>query len=366
MKGGYFDNLAGVRGMAAIVVLISHVVQVHFLRFTGLETPLHRTSSVISEYAVVVFFILSGYLIAHTLEMNIKRNGRLRLDLYAAARIARLAPPFLYAIGLSLLVFLVMDYYALPGRSAPMRLPGDLYAARDIIHLSFDEIKQALLMRQGMLEVNGPLWSLYIEAKLYVLFAVALAAIDSGRGFTSKLLLAVVFYYVGELGVALNPSFAHYAAVWLTGALAYYALQDVLDPKKKKMLFCGSLIAIFVLEETLRIDALPWDTARDLVIAAVIAWLLFKRRMHVPVAKSLAECSYSLYVTHFPVLLLAQSLLISTGSVSLEAAIVVAVLSSVCAIIVALIGGRIETRKLAIQNGLLALPKLLCRIQDKA
>lgn len=103
MSRFYFDNLAEVRGVAAAVVLFSHVVQLHFLRFVGLNTPLHQFSSITSEYAVVVFFILSGYLITHTLEANIERNGKLRLDIYAAARIVRLYPPFLYAIGVAIL-----------------------------------------------------------------------------------------------------------------------------------------------------------------------------------------------------------------------------------------------------------------------
>ena len=89
MSRSYFENLAGIRGVAAAVVLLSHVVQLHFLRFIGLNTPLHQITSITSEYAVVVFFILSGYLITHTLEANIERTGKLRLDVYAAARIAR-------------------------------------------------------------------------------------------------------------------------------------------------------------------------------------------------------------------------------------------------------------------------------------
>jgi peptidoglycan/LPS O-acetylase OafA/YrhL len=106
MSISYFDNLAGIRGLAAAVVLVSHVVQLHFLRFIGLGTPLHHVSSFLSEYAVVVFFILSGYLIAHTLEANIERNGSLRLDMFFAARFARLYPPLLFAVTSSLWIFM--------------------------------------------------------------------------------------------------------------------------------------------------------------------------------------------------------------------------------------------------------------------
>ena len=342
MRSTYFDNLAGVRGAAAAVVLLAHVIQLHFLRF-GLNTSLHQVSSITSEYAVVVFFILSGYLITHTLEANIERNGKLRLDVYAAARIARLYPPFLYAVGVSLVVFLVMDFFG---------LPGDLYTAREIVHLSLGEIIRALFMLQGMLEVNGPLWSLYMEAKLYVLFACALALINCGLGIVWKLILAAIFYYVAKAGIELNPGFAGYAAVWLVGALAYYGWNERVF-WRNRVLTCVTLIIAAELWHVLQ-DATPlWIVVRDVLIAVLISWLLFKRRIRIPVPQRLGDCSYSLYATHFPVLLLAQSLLISTGSVSLGVAIGVAVLSTSAAVGVALIGGIIEAKKSLVQNWLI-------------
>jgi peptidoglycan/LPS O-acetylase OafA/YrhL len=353
MSRSYFDNLAGVRGAAAGVVLLAHVVALHFLRF-GLDTSLHQVSSIASEYAVVVFFILSGYLITHTLEANIERNGKLRLDIYAAARIARLYPPFLYAIGVSLLVFLVMDHFGLPGRSSPMRLPSDLYAAREIVHLPLGEIKRALLMLQGMLEINGPLWSLYMEAKLYVLFACALVLISGGHGIVFKLILAAVFYYVAKAGIELNPGFAGYAAMWLIGALAYYVWNER-GGWRNRVLTCAALIIAAELWHVVVGGTALWIVARDALIAAFISWLLFKRRVRIPAPQRLADCSYSLYATHFPVLLLAQSLLISTGSTSVGAAIGMAIMSTAAAAGVALVGGVIESKKSAVQNVLLAI-----------
>lgn len=346
-----FDNLSAIRGVSAVVVLGAHVVQVHFLRIVGLGSPLHKLSSVASEYAVIVFFILSGYLIAHTLEANIKCNGSLRLGSYVAARIARLYPPFLYAVGVSLVVFLVMDFFGLPGRSGPLRLPGDLYAVREVVHLSLGEIVRAGFMLQGMLEVNGPLWSLYMEAKLYVLFACALAVISGGRGIVWKLILTAIFYYIAKAGVELNPGFAGYAAFWLIGALAYYVWNER-DFGRTRTLNCVTLILAAVLWHVLQ-DATPlWIVARDVLIAAFISWLLFKRRIRISAPQRLADCSYSLYATHFPVLMLAQSLLLSTGNVSVGATIGVAIASTAAAVGLALIGGVIEAKKSLVQNWL--------------
>lgn len=354
MSAAYFDNLAGVRGLAAAIVLMSHLVQIHFLRFIGLGTPLHQISSLASEYAVVVFFILSGYLIAHTLERNIERNGRLRLDVFAAARFARLYPPLLFAVGVSLAVFLVMDVFGLPGRGGPLSLPGDLYATREIVHVRVAEIGGALAMLQGMLEINGPLWSLYMEAKLYVLYACALALVTGRR----SPLLAAVFVAVAWSGLKYNPGFAGYAAVWLTGSLAYYVWNDSgRAGRRNRFVLCAGLIFAIIAAEGWRAmwdGGLSWIVARDVLVAAAIAWMLFRLRIRVPVSKRLADCSYSLYATHFPVLLLAQSLLLSAGSRSLEAAVGAAILSTTAAALVARIGGGIEMKKSEVQEWLLA------------
>jgi peptidoglycan/LPS O-acetylase OafA/YrhL len=358
MSACYFYNLAA-------VVLVSHLVQLHFLRFIGLGTPLHQISSFASEYAVVVFFILSGYLITHTLEENIEHNGKLRLDVFAAARFARLYPPLLFAIGVSLVVFFIMDVFGLPGRGRPMSLPGDIYTAREVIHLHLSEIGGALAMMHGMLEINGPLWSLYMEAKLYALFACALALSIGRRSLVQMLMLGAVFVFVAKAGVEYNPGFAGYAAVWLIGALAYYAWNER-DDWRNRLLLCGGLIAFIIVAEgwhVLQSGGVPWIVARDVLVAMVIAWLLFRLRIRVPAGKRLADCSYSLYVTHFPVLLLAQSLLLSTGSTSGAAAVITAILSMAAAAAVALIGGGIEAKKSAVRNWLLDMAARLRRVR---
>lgn len=355
MSGSYFSNLAGVRGLAAAVVLLAHVVQLHFLRFVGLGTPLHHISSVASEYAVVVFFILSGYLIAHTLEENVKRNRRLRLDVFVAARIARLYPPLLFAICISLVVFSGMEVFGLPGRENPMVFAGDLYSAREFIYLSPSEIGWALLMVRGMLEINGPLWSLYIEAKMYVLYAIVIAILAGHRTLFQNSILGIAFGIVAATGFKYSPEFLMYAAVWLVGALAYY-FENGLDKWRGRFLTCLSLIATLVF-----IDGWiawlggerVWSTARDVFVALGIAWLLFKYSGRMSVGGKLGNFSYSLYVTHFPILLLFQSILVSVGAPSLAAAILTSVVSILIAAAVAFAGGKLESRKAMFQNWLL-------------
>ena len=62
------ECLTGLRGIAAVVVLLSHMVQVYWLRYEQLPLWVHATSSFSSAFAVKVFFVLSGFLIAHSID----------------------------------------------------------------------------------------------------------------------------------------------------------------------------------------------------------------------------------------------------------------------------------------------------------
>lgn len=371
MSVQYIDRLSGLRGIAALVVLLSHVVQIHFLRFVGLGTPLHRVSSIASEYAVIVFFILSGYLITHSLEANIQRNGRLHLREYLMARVARLYPPFLLAVAISVLIYTVMSTFNLPGRGSSLGLPGDLYAARDIVHLGRGEVLDALLMLRGMLEINGPLWSLYIEAKLYVLAACALAVLTGHR---RPMLLVVIMLIVVWFGIRHNPGFGVYAAIWIAGALGYYLWSEhgrALSRSRPVLCGCTILVIVGIEAWSSHARSLPlWSPIWQVLSSLFIAALMFRSRAQWPQAQRLADCSYSLYVTHFPILLLMQSLLVLSGSGTWGHALLVASISLTLSAGVAMLCGSIEQRKSHIQARLMAsmtsIERQLRRVGGKA
>jgi peptidoglycan/LPS O-acetylase OafA/YrhL len=310
----------------------------------------------------MVFFILSGYLITHTLEENIESNGKLRFDIYIAARAARLYPAFLYAIAVSLIVFFVMDLFSLPGRHSHLSLPSDLYAPREMLHLSPSQILQALFMLQGMLEINGPLWSLYIEAKLYVLLACAFALLSNGGSSAEKLIFTIVFCCVAYLGLKINPDFAGYAAIWMYGATAYYVWNSRNNCFNPRFLMCVALIIFFEVW-SIFVDGVNISVRfRTAMISALVTYLLFKIKIRLPNTKFINDCSYSLYVTHFPVLLLTQSLLISSGSASMEVSIGLAIVSTLCALVVAGVGGAIEQKKTTTQKSILNMLQFLKKL----
>lgn len=339
-------------------MLFSHVVQIFWLPVWGLGSWQHRLSSVTSEYAVIVFFLLSGFLISHSIEQNRRRNGRVRLFDFLAARFARIYPPFAFAVLICVLVYALLAAFSLPGYASDLKWPSDLYHARDRITLTSGEVVSALRLQSGMLTINGPLWSLYIEIKLYLLFGFGYCFLMSPR---RAPLPGLLFVVVGYYGLRDNTEFVRYAAFWLTGCAAWY-LRACRQPGEERRQalprLAGIGIAVFACllapqvfrALTVGGSAPAW---LDFPLVALLAALLFWRPFHLPLGQWLAPWSYSLYVVHFPLLLLAKSLLIRSGNDSTLAVVLGSLAGLLAALAAGRLGGLLEDRKDVVQSILL-------------
>lgn len=352
-----WQHLGNARGFAALVVFFAHVVQVHWLRFNGLGSVEHAVSSALSTYAVIAFFVLSGFLVTHSLESNVRRNGGLSLAQYAASRLARIYPPLLLAVVLCVIIFKVMQTFSLPGVTVPLGFDDDAYRARELLHLDPREVRSALLMVTGLFELNGPLWSLYIEVKLYVLLGLWFALFRPRAG---SVVYAALFAFVLYKAMQTSPSFLAYAAYWLSGASAYYLWGHPTNAGRARgiHLLLAACVAAVLLRHGLGVDPVATGVARwaliDLPLAWLMAWLLFVRRVYLPLGGRIEYCSYSLYLVHFPLLLLSESVLTRFGHPQLGWVVAASVLSVLSAALLALAGGWLEQRKGWIEARLLA------------
>lgn len=360
-NGTRFEHLVAVRGIAAFVVLAAHVIQVFWLRIFGLGSWPHVVSSTASYYAVVTFFVLSGFLIAYSVDLNMRRNGRLDLGEFFAARLARLYPPLLFAIALSLLVFLLLNAFGLTGTFGPIKFDGDLFVAREVIRLPPEDLLSALLMKSGLLDINGPLWSLYIEAKLYALFA-GVVFLLSGR---VSVVVPAMICAVAYAGIVLNPEFVRYSAIWLVGCCAYYVREGRAGSLSIRRAVLFPALVLFIVVADFGADMFSrrpqWLEGRaigvDVAIAGVIAWVLFWVRPGSGSTSSRSDCSYSLYVTHFPIMLLFNAVMVRVADPDdpLMMVAVFSVLAVVAALGIARIGGKIENAKIEIQLRIFSL-----------
>lgn len=208
MTPGFSLWLDALRAAAALCVLFGHMAHI---RFTGGDYYFLRDINIASD-AVIVFFVLSGVVIAYTAG----RDGS--LERYAFNRATRLYSVLIPALALTL------AFDAIGTRIDMSAYPADYYGVLPVWEflargLSFSNEWQGL-MERVRLGTNGPLWSLSYEVGFYMLFGAALFL----HGALRWVMLALIALVVGLPVLALLPAWLMGVAVWsLGGRLARIA-----------------------------------------------------------------------------------------------------------------------------------------------
>lgn len=208
MKGtippGFSLYLDTVRFLAAIVVLLHHTWPLVFPQLP-LPWPGHS--------AVVVFFVLSGYVITHA------SRPELGVRLYAQHRAARILPVSLAAILLSICISPIVGTTPIP-YSGPMEFN------------ALNALLNAVFLGQSWVDIappfNPPFWSLNYEVWYYIIFGAWIYA-------PNRLIAVAAAVLAGPHILLLLP-------VWLLG-VALYRWMPILDPRYARMIFISSAFA---------------------------------------------------------------------------------------------------------------------------
>lgn len=158
---GRLEPLDGIRAFAIVWVVAFHT----FLGL-GVHTPAHLFAPMVQEtpfflrwllkgdWAVDVFFVLSGFLIGHILMMEIKRTGTIDLKRFYIRRTLRIFPIYWFMVFVAGGVSLVQSNFRL-----------------DIFLINLFYIQNFFPPDMFYYEVT---WSLAIEEQFYVLFPLLL------------------------------------------------------------------------------------------------------------------------------------------------------------------------------------------------
>ncbi|GHC71462.1 acyltransferase [Pseudorhodoferax aquiterrae] len=228
----YLDLL---RFLAALAVFVLHA---SFERFSG-GLPFLWRFAIFGHDAVMLFFVLSGFVIAHVATREAATPGG-----YAAARLARLWSVCVPA----LLLTLVVDGIGL--RLAPHLYDFSWYghdhpAARTVASLLF---ANELWFWSLQPFSNTPYWSVGYEFWYYVLFGTWLFTRGHAR-----------WLACGLVALVMGPKIALLLPVWLAGVWAYRTpLAQRLSPLAAGLL-CAATLAGYL---AYRDSALPQDLAR--------------------------------------------------------------------------------------------------------
>jgi peptidoglycan/LPS O-acetylase OafA/YrhL len=315
--GGRFDQM---RLAAAMLVVVSHAFEIS--EGTRANEPFLRFSRefTFGEIAVLVFFALSGYLLAH----SFRRDGSVLR--FAARRARRILPGLVvcvvllaFVIGPLLTALPFTDYFG----------AGETWAF--LANIVFAPDLRAL---PGVFEaapngpaVNAPLWTLHYEVVSYGLLAALVASGRFGPRGAAMLLAAAALLHPLTEGVA-SPPLAHYlrplsllAPVFFAGVIL--AILDAKIPRNAWLALAG--FGLFLAASALGRPAfgfLVGGVYAVLYVATSRPSGAFRR-----VTRG-ADLSYGVYLYGWPI----QQILVTTGAaVSVGANMVFGLAGAACA-----------------------------------
>ena len=314
---GHRDYLDGVRGLAALWVVLSHL----WIIPCGLAARdnwlgLLTNWTLYSHFAVDVFIVLSGFCLILPVAA---RGGRLEggAKPFFWRRARRILPPFYAALLLSIVVFLGIQ--ALSHKPLQVSVPAVL--------------ANVFLLQDVLLPLNlfnGPFWSIAVEWRIYFLFPLLVWAL---RRHGKRGALTAAFFIGGAMTVVLkwrHPEMLMacpwYLLLFAAGLCAgsVSAKRPHRDERLFGWLFGGfSLVLLAGMVHAHPItssgggDFGVWMPLLDILagFGAAAALLAFSRSpRRVPLLSwrplvTLGTFAYSLYLVHLPCLLLGNTLL---------------------------------------------------------
>lgn len=204
------QQLDSIRGLSALVVLIGHTHQA-FLRPTLGETSIYV--GFFTQFAVMVFFVLSGFLIGKSICNNINKNGQFSVAQYAKDRALRLYPPLIAAIILMLLLISIAPYFFASGTNDYLQIPGFQFIRQEFTTNSKQIIGALTFINEFKTTtptINGPLWSLPLEVWYYVIAAIIFLWPERKLMAGALLILVAIITYKNQLFFMLMP-------IWFSG-----------------------------------------------------------------------------------------------------------------------------------------------------
>jgi len=322
--GIYFPNLNGLRFVAATAVIIQHI-ELNKQRY-GLPN-IAATSAVIGiigKLGVVLFFVLSGFLITYLLLEEEHHTGQIRFGRFYIRRALRIWPLY-YAVVISALFILPhISLFAVPDY-------GMVAAHKDLllkIILFATFFANVVLANVGLVPFAALTWSIGTEEQFYLIWPVLMKYIRSKTG----LMLGVIaLYLAGRVLLESSSLGAGSWQRWIRGFYYYFnidcmaigGLAAVILHKKFKILiwvinlpiFYAALITTLVLlTRGITVPYLHYETYAMLFAVLILNFSANKSigwSMEFEPCHYLGKISYGLYLLH-PVAVVASIHLLGT------------------------------------------------------
>ena len=316
-----FPYLDGIRGLAAVVVVLYHA-----WLFTGLSGQATSSSQLEVPRLIIghgylgvpVFIVLSGYVLMLPMARNGSHWYSRGFGNYVFRRAKRILPPYYAALALTVVLIAAIPLLRTPhGTQWDSKVP-----------VTFGGVLSHLFMLQDLShswieQINGPMWSVAVEFQIYFLMPLILLLWRFLGAWAAVGITVAVSIVPGLFGLA---TWAH---PWLLGLFAIGMLAARLtfaDPSRRWVepaAFAAGLVvvaALYLRAPVAREHGWLIEIVIGCLAAAVLVWLgrlaMAGRRNVVTSAFGsrpmvfLGLTSYSIYLVHSPLIGLANLVLL--------------------------------------------------------
>ncbi len=333
----FSTSLDFIRWLAAFAVVLTHVRDISAIDYSaisnaGLSLKAFYFVTGFGAEAVIVFFVISGFLVGGG-ALQAWRQRSYSFSDYFLQRFSRIYVVLLPALVLGLLLdsygrghFDGSGIYSRPGLLHTMSL-ADGFTLNLSFKVFFGNLLQLQTMLVSCLGTNVPLWSLAFEWWYYCLFGMILFVLQDQRA------AGVFSRYSGmcALGLmfALLPTKVLLWGIFWCGGVALRLVMTArfrVSPVLGFAIFVGGLALARIWhchdcgQETISVQFM-----HDALVAAgcLVGLYSFRnarrfwfgpRALH----KTFADFSYSLYVVHFPIMILLVAVAHDVGSITFQ------------------------------------------------
>ena len=306
-RDGFRPDLEGLRAVAVVLVLLYHAA---VPGFSG------------GYVGVDVFFVLSGFLITGLLLREVRRSGTVSLPTFYARRARRLLP----ASALVLLVTVVASFFMMP----PLRVPdvaGDaaaaaLYVSNMRFAFQATDYLQAEMAPSPILHF----WSLGVEEQFYIFWPAIVLLVTRGGGNAARRIgivagfIAAASFLLSLYLTQANQPWAFFSLptrAWELGLGAFLAIgatQLTRIPARPAAVLAWVGLAMVALSGVVLSTGTPFPGVAALLPTVGSALVIaggFRQTPFAPgrwlskaIPRFLGRISYSLYLWHWPLLIL--------------------------------------------------------------
>ena len=301
-KIGYIPEFDGIRGIALLIVLISHTAALY---------RADRWSAIPGGFlALDMFFVLSGFLITAMLLRDPAQSGTINLAAFYKRRVLRLFPALVAVLAAHWCYSILTD------------LPQELERAT-LLAVAFYYLNWKVAFGQEIVPALGHLWSLSVEEQFYLVWPFVTASLLHVRrrlGIVVIILLAAIAYVAIARGIMLESGMKWSrlyvrtdtrAEGLLTGALLAHLWVRGLAPARMVVPIAWVMSAflawclVFVQPQDAELYvglftaiAFAWGVIMLAILET--AWSL-KALLRLSVLRVLGRVSYGCYLWHFPI-----------------------------------------------------------------